>query len=94
MIFQLLLDFDQNEQKDPSRETLYIKEPQLRLKPSVETDQVWVGEEHKARSAVDDLVNGCLLYVGHVAEDGEHEDPGDEAGHGVDDASDDRVPDR
>ena len=29
---------------------------------------------------------------GHVAEDGEHEDPGGEAGAGVDDAGDESVP--
>ena len=58
----------------------------------LQTDQVRVGEEHKARSAVDYLINGCLLYVRHVAQDGEDEDTSDEAGHGVDDARDDGVP--
>ena len=54
-------------------------------------DQVGVGEEDEAGTAVNDIVNGCLLNVGHVAEDGEHQDTSKQARQGVHDASDDRV---
>jgi hypothetical protein len=40
---------------------------------------------------VDDVVDGGLLHVSHVAEDGEDEHAGDEASAGVDQACDQGV---
>ena len=55
-------------------------------------DEVGVGEEDQAGPAVDHIVNGGLLYVSHVAEDREDQDPGQQAGQGVDYAGDYSVP--
>ena len=54
--------------------------------------QVGVGEEDEAWSRVDDVVDGGAGDEGHVAEDGEHEDSGQQAGQRVHNARDDRVP--
>ena len=55
-------------------------------------DELRVGEEDEAGAGPDDAVDGEVVDGGHVAEDGEHEDPGGEAGAGVDDAGDESVP--
>ena len=55
-------------------------------------DEVRVGEKYEARPAVDDVVYGGLLYVSHVAEDGEDEDARYEAGQSVHYAGDYCVP--
>ena len=43
------------------------------------------------RSGVDDVLYGRLLHVGHVAENGEDEDAGQQARAGVDEASYDGI---
>ena len=55
-------------------------------------DEVWVGEEDQAWPRVDNVVDGGAGDGGHVAQDGEDEDPSEEAGEGVDDTGDDGVP--
>jgi hypothetical protein len=56
--------------------------------------EIWICEEDESRSRVDDLRDRRLLDVGHVAQDGEDEDAGDQAGAGVDHASDESVPEK
>ena len=55
-------------------------------------DELRVGEEDEAGAGPDDAVDGEVVNGGHVAEDGEDEDPGGEAGAGVDQAGDEGVP--
>ena len=55
-------------------------------------NEVRVGEEDQAGAGVDDVVDGGAGDEGHVAEDGEHEDSGQQAGQRVHNARDDRVP--
>lgn len=55
-------------------------------------DQLWVGEEDQARPGPHHALYGELVDVSHVTEDREHEDPGSEAGEGVDHAGDEGVP--
>ena len=55
-------------------------------------DEVGVRQEDEAGAGVDHVVDGRLLDVGHVPQDGEDQDAGQQAGQRVDDASNDGVP--
>ena len=54
-------------------------------------DNLWVGDEDEAGAAVHHVLHRHPLVVGHVPEDAEGDDPGQEAGAGVHKAGDDGV---
>ena len=57
-------------------------------------DQLRVGEEDQAGPGPGHVLDGLVLQVRHVAEDGEHEHAGRQAGARVDHAGDQGVPER
>ncbi len=64
--------------------------PQLRNEADL-GEALRVGDEGEARAAGDHVLNLLAILVGHVAQDGEDDAAGEQAGEGVQQADDDAI---